>query len=977
MKKILFILSTVALLTLTACHDDASLYGDGANTAGGNELRVVVPTSRANADGSLTDDEKKAIFFTTEEECQINTLRIIVFGENGTMIFNEAVANIPTAKDLNNHNGGNDNTYAQQSIETENKVKPGKYKVYVVANYNDHDATKGTYTEKKELAEVTKIQDLEKLLLEYSATAMPTAGNLPMVYVPKDENGKDKLVTVTAQEGGTVYADLQFTCAKVRYNLIFDKESTDSKAKETFGDNRLDITSVDGKQLSAVAPLIWDGNFTRDYTSDLYKDKTPFTATLANNQYYSTWTYNENNANVTNALMVDGASSQLTDVTKTDKWLYQGTCYVPERFVTSDADQSYLQFNGQIYGSNGTATTTTNHYTMPLGHDDSKSDSHIYLPRSTFYELVGNIETIGSAKLKTAVKFAAWQNVAIAADFSHTTLWVSAADKETIGTITPLQSQSIKFTTNATSIKVASSTLDNEKKKPILYESTINDNSGTIELKINPALTIDDFKDKEKGTATISITANNLTKFIEVAYDVTPVFVVKPTEHTIYWTDETDDDSKATLIKTVRYYTNLGGMKITKVDGKVISSTTSPITSTVVNSSITISPAVSTDAEGVITITATSDPKTSTVHTFTVEPNNSSYTTYSDIQPYTVTVTVKPPVGDYRIYFRAINDRQKYNGWGYDNNAKEYERNNVEEFVGILTEYTSTGDNNNNWSDGWENTWNDKGITTTASSADGSCHHCYAYMQMGETSLVNGDMKNDVVWKKVTSGTAEAWPGVNMTADYSNPGWYYRKITYNDVWVRQNTESKNPDNYPKPKIVQPAYVRMIFINNQNGSNGWTLHRVSHHLEAGVPLFNYEDREGWVLYDPTTEDLYTIYDDKPTVEDVTYTVYTLGEMTGWYHIYGRCQQALTNYSQFTIYDNSQHSWKKETSDVTGYSKATITLKAPRGYHEKGIMVKFGNNTTGTMLFGGASYEKYGDTGYYDGTSWHPGKPSSGK
>jgi hypothetical protein len=58
------------------------------------------------------------------------------------------------------------------------------------------------------------------------------------------------------------------------------------------------------------------------------------------------------------------------------------------------------------------------------------------------------------------------------------------------------------------------------------------------------------------------------------------------------------------------------------------------------------------------------------------------------------------------------------------------------------------------------------------------------------------------------------------------------------------------------------------------------------------------------------------------------------------------------------------------------KTTITLKAVDGYHEKGIVLQFEKDAYDEKytLFGGRSYEKYNDTGYYDNGSWHPGKPS---
>lgn len=62
---------------------------------------------------------------------------------------------------------------------------------------------------------------------------------------------------------------------------------------------------------------------------------------------------------------------------------------------------------------------------------------------------------------------------------------------------------------------------------------------------------------------------------------------------------------------------------------------------------------------------------------------------------------------------------------------------------------------------------------------------------------------------------------------------------------------------------------------------------------------------------------------------------------------------------------------------GWYKTVITLKAVKGDHEKDIRIMKDNQISddkSILLFNGNSYEKHNDTGYYDGSSWHAGKPS---
>lgn len=173
----------------------------------------------------------------------------------------------------------------------------------------------------------------------------------------------------------------------------------------------------------------------------------------------------------------------------------------------------------------------------------------------------------------------------------------------------------------------------------------------------------------------------------------------------------------------------------------------------------------------------------------------------------------------------------------------------------------------------------------------------------------------------------------------------------------------------------------MFSNNNNTGPGYTLHRCTHHLEPGIPLFDYEDREGWIVYDPTSDPTWNIYDAMPTIENINFTIYTRFQTYGWFKVYGVANgkngdDSNKERESFTIYDTAGKSWSCENLN-NGWYKTVITLKAVKGDHEKDIRIKKDNKATGgesVLLFNGNSYEKHKDTGYYDGSSWHAGKPS---
>ena len=167
----------------------------------------------------------------------------------------------------------------------------------------------------------------------------------------------------------------------------------------------------------------------------------------------------------------------------------------------------------------------------------------------------------------------------------------------------------------------------------------------------------------------------------------------------------------------------------------------------------------------------------------------------------------------------------------------------------------------------------------------------------------------------------------------------------------------------------------MFSNNNNTGPGYTLHRCTHHLEPGIPLFDYEDREGWIVYDPTSDPTWNIYDAMPTIENINFTIFTRFQTYGWFNVYGVANgkngdDNNKERESFTIYDTAGKSWSCENLN-NGWYKTVITLKAVKGDHEKAIRIKKDNGES-VLLFNGNSYEKYHDTGYYDG-SWHAGKP----
>lgn len=894
-----FILSLVSwfiLLVTVSCSDE--LGGERTPISSESNLHVLVPTVLSSRGTNPDDASGLPTYNATVDECQINDLTLYAFptGNEGKLL--KKTLHAPLASMM----------LEQHVANYQLNIEPGTYHIYVVANMNKVLSGQTIQTE----------DALKKIVLDYRPTStpgMPVCTNIPMIYEPeKDATGKlaETEIKAAGDKYTEVAANLKFTCVKVKLNLIFDPN--DAEVATNFGGKPFSINSISADKLSPFTHLYWGGKFEAPSWADKdYKDgfsSNTYQTSEGPAVYYTEWTDNRSASATNNNDDIKGTGdAKNAPDNAAEKWLFQQTYYLPERYISSESDRSYLTINGKVGNS------AVNNYRINLGHkkDETSTTEVPVFPRGTFYEITGAIKTLGNMELDCKVSVKPWETVPIDADFNHTTLWVS----KTEANVTSMKNDYITYNSNAGTVGFGCDTKINSKDIIIGTKRGKDANGNdSIEFRVNPNIPIKAYA-QLVGTAKFWLKANNLKKYIDVHYDVKPYLDVTK-ELVIYY----NKDDKSQNKRTIKWDTNLGGIKLDRTTDKKGSS----IIKMSVNSSD--------DATGTFTVTATENPVTTTIHEFTVTSKDGS-------MPQKVRVKVSPPIGDYRIYFRAINDRSKYNGG-----------NGSDNFQGILTE-----EGTNNWSDGWNEDAKDTSDPITKS------HYIYVYTQIGETEdAVTG--KGWVFTKE--SDDRNGWPGVEMVADETNTGWYYKNFPVDAKSVLNTNESKGQ------RTIKPGETLIMFSNNTYQDQGYSLHRCPHHLEPGIPLFDYEDREGWIVYDPTSDPIWRVHDDMPEIENIEFKVYTQFELFGWYKVYG----IASGENQFTIWDTkAKKSWKCEKVGKDWY-KTTIKLKAVKGEHEKNILLKKEDNDKSPTitLFDGNSYEKYGDTGYYQGDKWHQGKPN---
>lgn len=923
-----FILSLVSwfiLLVTVSCSDE--LGGERTPISSESNLHVLVPTVLSSRGTNPDDASGLPTYNATVDECQINDLTLYAFptGNEGKLLKKTLPA--PLASMM----------LEQHVANYQLNIEPGTYHIYVVANMNKVLSGETIQTE----------NDLKNIVLNYVAGTepeMPVSTNIPMIYEPKDVNGNiiDTKIEKSGKKYTTVAANLKFTCVKVKLNLLFDPTAEGS----AFNGNSYSIKDILAQKLSPSTTLSWNGAFSNSNVSTDYangfENEVYATSSEASNKggYYKAgdWTEETDNANVNNKniiTLVQGATPTAAPQYAADKWLFQGTYYLPERYIADASQQSTLKVNGFVNGS------FENNYTIKLGHrqDESPTSTEVpTFPRGTYYEIIGNIKSLGNMTLDCNVSVKDWTPVTIDAEFNHTTLWVS----KTKASVTSTTTDSIDYESNVMLTEAdfgcdEKVTTSSGEKDVIVLSKLDAVKNHRITFKINEDIKFSDYNGKHQGTAKVWIKAGNIKKYLDVTYDASPYFEVNPQEVTIYWGSDYNT-------KVVQFKTNLGGLAFT-----------GNTSSTVGKSTIQASCDTPDTREGTFKIVAIRDPVTTTVHYLTVKPKKPA--AGFDFEKK-IKVTVKPAMGNYRINFRAINDRTHYKGG-----------NGTDNYEGTLEEKKKNGtEGNTNWADGWYDL-KDKDDRVYIPNPDS--HYTYVYTQIGETT---GTEANSKVWK-----FTEHWPGDKMVADYTNVGWYY-------VDFKENAESKYTEHGAQGvKTIKPGETLIIFSNNTNTKRGYTLHRCTHHLEPGIPLFDYEDREGWIVYDPTSDPTWNIYDAMPTIENINFTIYTRFQTYGWFKVYGVANGKDGNDSNkeresFTIYDTDTDTARKSWSCVNlnnGWYKTVITLKAVKGDHEKDIRImkdKKISDDKSILLFNGNSYEKHNDTGYYDDSSWHPGKPS---
>lgn len=875
------LLGALAGLFTGCAQDDLEAPRPVQTVSPDTQLVINLAVPRGNTSSS---DESRATMTPTDAEGRINTLRFLAFSTNGAEVINR---NLPIPSET---------PYApdKKTVAYEIKdVNPADYNIYVVANLTGAESIK---TE----------ADLMALMMDFSQK-MPEPGNLPMVY----KSPAAIVIGPSSVNPAEITCSMTIAAVKVRYSIIFDP--TDTQVQEVFGSNGLRIKSVDVANAATKAYAVHNTSYT----------SAPVTSLSPSGQYWSGGNFavapgnaSQNDKDVV-TLTGDGSDKPASYA---GKWVLNGTIYMPERYVAIGGSATTMTLPAVLTTPAGADGTVTTSYSINLADYDGAPANTLSLDRGAYYEVVARVRSLGDADLETTITRKDWTETLVELDMVSTYLRLS----KTSAAIESLTEDVISYDTDGSAQLTNIECKTNLQGKPVVLV-TEDKVKKTLTLSVNPDIdvTVENFQGK--GTAKLHITAGNITKVVDVEYDITPFFTITPLFHKIQYNSSEPSSNE----KEFEYVTNLGGVLITKlgdVNTVYIGSGKTSYTSYAGynnSSRLVLSCQNPNAAKGVIKVVA-SDPGTTVSHFFSAFPVS---TRYQAAEKEDLQVTINPDFGPYRIYFRAINDWQKY---AANDNASTSVGEFLEGFSSFPTEQalSATGSTGNNWIDGWSYNNNNATNDIYWNQANNQFHHIYIYGQEGETGP--GYTHESWHFFSLYSGAK------TMTSDNNNPGWYYfNGLTPDTKPIEWEQQHRRPE---------PGKTLLMFYATGNGTKGFEVHRGPHHNDPGIPLFDFEDREGYIVYDPTSEPYYRIYDEKPIIEDVEYTVYSTEKITKWEQTYGVADGSTSltpGYKQYTMWGNisSNGIYTKQTSAAstsgTVWYKTVIKLKAPMGDYEKAI------------------------------------------
>ena len=323
-KQLFFCSLTGLALLTTSCssNDEALNGGNGASNDGNTYAQIAISVANSattRADGNNTGDE----VFGTDDEYTVNDLTVVLANENDIAM--QVIT--PTLKTVSNK----DEADKQVRVTEPFTCTPGKYKVYVLANYkNSQRSLSPIIKGSTDMKMVFGIDDITKLYTENNFF-------MTNVSAPEEKDIVEKATGKEVNDDGT-----EKTGGKNVNLLTVDVERAVSKVTFNNTDNQSFNIEVGGNTI-ATATLEGASLINLNKKMFLVKDKT-----LATNKPVTTndWPYPKDPNYDQTSIDKDYCEANFEQRSAIDfSAPSKATFYCPENTMTANA-----QLNGQTTG---------------------------------------------------------------------------------------------------------------------------------------------------------------------------------------------------------------------------------------------------------------------------------------------------------------------------------------------------------------------------------------------------------------------------------------------------------------------------------------------------------------------------------------------------------------------------------------------------------------------------------------------------
>ena len=820
LKRNAFALFAAATL-MTSCSDDVlnRETPDGENYS----VTVYVPNTDDGIPQGIGTRALGSMADWNRAEAQIHNLKLIAYPIKDNQAKDPILVDLLDTSKVT-ETAGSKTGYKAYSFQLDN----GDYRMYVVAN----STVTGTESE-PELKETTATVPAD---VESSGVPMACAHNELIVNGTTIGNSNTISVSSTGATAN-VQADLKFAVSKVRVTLLNDLRITDGVSDVAVSGHTTNSSLFTDNTYSAP---VASGSFT---PANAYYDMPAKSDTLRN----------------TNVDNLTGKTSTLP----AKEWAWQTIFYVPERLVQTSADNTHMDYK---IGSQPRQ--------LPIGE---VSGSTRKIERSHFYDYVGTPE----GKMYLTVQN--WDPATIAGALNGPTfLHIDRTSIEvTAGEKTPIWCQ-----TNAIKLEGKCETFINggtNEELPI-YTFSYSENNDTIYVELNRQIGADEIeKVKAEGKwKNFTITAGTINKKVEVKDIIFEEYIsVSPKIMTID-VAENKSSGRYSGILPIRITTNMATLDLSKFYIDLLNNN-ERVAGWLSAASETLNGVKSlyiTDKDGhEIGNTESGIPVPESgevilnVNFNDLNSNRALWNRDAELllkvsgnkvdgtqEIEEVTIYVRPSYDTYKIHFKAP-------GWVAPHiyvyqclelpadhpthpNAPVGADDGHEGKTAAL-EYSFTG---KVAFKGWYTENNDP-------NASGSFHHKFWYFDQNNDSWNENNSDTDKVGKHYVldmdfcpshraaqpcgtckgTGYAKGWPGICMKKTPANEA----PNGETDWWE-----------FELSGVATPGKALIMFQDMFVDQNGNIYHqsyandsrRYPDHEEPGIPLFDYPNKEGWLIYE---------------------------------------------------------------------------------------------------------------------------------